>query len=60
MDKMQLGEVTQDPEVRERLIEAVEKTYGAYSYDQLSEERDRKQLAVLTALASVNHGKKEK
>ena len=60
MDKMQLGEVTQDPEVRERLIEAVEKTYGSYSYTQLSEERDRKQLAVLTALASVNHDKKEK
>jgi ketoreductase RED1 len=45
--------------VRERLIEAVEKTYGAYSYAQLSEERDRKELAVLTALASVNHDKKE-
>jgi ketoreductase RED1 len=60
MDKMQLGEVTKDPKVRERLIEAVEKTYGAYSYTQLSEERDRKQLAVLTALASVNNNKKEK
>ena len=60
MDKMQLGEVTQDPKVRERLIEAVEKTYGASSYTELSEERDRKQLAVLTALASVNHNKKAK
>jgi hypothetical protein len=37
----------------------VEKTYGAYSYAQPSEERDRKQLAVLTALASVNNDKKE-
>jgi ketoreductase RED1 len=60
MDKMQLGEVTQDPKVRERLIEAVEKTYGAASYAQLAAERDRKQLAVLNALASVNHNKKEK
>ena len=60
MDKMQLGEVTQDPKVRERLIEAVEKTYGAESYAELAAERDRKQLAVLNALASVNHNKKEK
>ena len=60
MDKMQLGEVTQDPKVRERLIEAVEKTYGADSYAELAVERDRKQLAVLAALASVNHNKKEK
>jgi ketoreductase RED1 len=60
MDKMQLGEVTQDPKVRERLIEAVEKTYGAASYAELAAERDRKQLAVLNALASVNHNKKEK
>jgi len=60
MDKMQLGEVTQDPKVRERLIEAVEKTYGADSYADLAAERDRKQLAVLNALASVNHDKKEK
>jgi len=43
-----------------RLIEAVEKTYGASSYAQLSDERDRKQLAVLTALASVNNNKKAK
>ena len=60
MDKMQLGEVTQDPKVRERLIEAVEKTYGADSYAELAAERDRKQLAVLNALGSVNHNKKEK
>jgi ketoreductase RED1 len=60
MDKMQLGEVTHDPKVRERLIEAVEKTYGADSYAELAAERDRKQLAVLNALASVNHNKKEK
>ena len=60
MDKMQLGEVTQDPKVRERLIEAVEKTYGAASYTELAAERDRKQLAVLNALASVNHNKKVK
>jgi ketoreductase RED1 len=59
MDKMKLGEVTPDPKVRERLIEAVEKTYGTYSYTELSEERDRKQLAVLAALASVNHDRKE-
>jgi ketoreductase RED1 len=59
MDKMKLGEVTQDPKVRERLIEAVEKTYGASSYTELAAERDRKQLAVLAALASVNHDKKE-
>jgi ketoreductase RED1 len=59
MDKMQLGEVTQDPKVRERLIEDVEKTYGSSSSTELSEERDRKQMAVLTALASVSHNNKQ-
>jgi ketoreductase RED1 len=45
-----LGNPSQDPEQQERLIEAVEKAYGSTTYSELAETRDRKQLAVLTAV----------
>lgn len=54
MKQMTLGEPSQNPEEQEKLIEAVEKAYSSYTFAELSENRDRKQLAVLTALDSVN------
>jgi crotonobetainyl-CoA:carnitine CoA-transferase CaiB-like acyl-CoA transferase len=39
-DVMPLSKLAEDPPVQEQLIEAVEKTYGSYSYAQPSEERD--------------------
>ncbi|MDX8149323.1 3-hydroxyacyl-CoA dehydrogenase NAD-binding domain-containing protein [Lentzea sp. BCCO 10_0061] len=47
MRGLELGTPSQDPE---RLIEAVEDAYGSSTYSALAETRDRKQLAVLTAL----------
>jgi hypothetical protein len=41
MSKLPLGELSEDPQVHEQLIEAAEKTYGSDSYAELSEERDR-------------------
>jgi ketoreductase RED1 len=41
-------------EQREQLIRAVEQAYGSATYSELAEARDRKQLAVLTALTSVS------
>ncbi|WP_328611517.1 3-hydroxyacyl-CoA dehydrogenase NAD-binding domain-containing protein [Amycolatopsis sp. NBC_00345] len=46
-----LGNPAQGPEETERLIEAVEKAYGSSTYSELAGTRDRKQLAVLSALA---------
>ncbi|MFJ4278411.1 3-hydroxyacyl-CoA dehydrogenase NAD-binding domain-containing protein [Streptomyces massasporeus] len=40
-------------ERQERLIEAVEKAYGSSTYSDLTETRDRRQLAVLAALDST-------
>ncbi|MGW3967433.1 3-hydroxyacyl-CoA dehydrogenase NAD-binding domain-containing protein [Amycolatopsis sp. NPDC005003] len=45
-----LGNPSQSPEEQEQLIEAVEKAYGSSTYSELAETRDRKQLAVLSAL----------
>jgi ketoreductase RED1 len=45
-----LGTPSQSPEEQERLIEAVEQAYGSSTYSELTETRDRKQLAVLTAV----------
>ncbi|MEV3966820.1 3-hydroxyacyl-CoA dehydrogenase NAD-binding domain-containing protein [Streptomyces sp. NPDC050698] len=42
-----------DEERQERLIEAVEKAYGSSTYSELTETRDRRQLAVLAALDST-------
>jgi ketoreductase RED1 len=49
-----LGNPAQGPEETERLIEAVEKAYGSSTYSELAEARDRKQLAVLSALDSAS------
>ncbi|GAA1951255.1 3-hydroxyacyl-CoA dehydrogenase NAD-binding domain-containing protein [Amycolatopsis minnesotensis] len=45
-----LGQPSQGPEEQERLIEAVENAYGSSTYSELTEARDRRQLAVLSAL----------
>ncbi|MGI5424207.1 SDR family NAD(P)-dependent oxidoreductase [Streptomyces sp. CA-179760] len=45
-----LGTPSQNEEEQERLIEAVEKAYGSSTYPELTETRDRRQLAVLSAL----------
>ncbi|MGW4062738.1 3-hydroxyacyl-CoA dehydrogenase NAD-binding domain-containing protein [Amycolatopsis sp. NPDC004747] len=52
MKKMwaELGTPSQRPEEQEQLIEAVEKAYGSSTYSELAETRDRKQLAVLSAV----------
>ncbi|WP_351237043.1 3-hydroxyacyl-CoA dehydrogenase NAD-binding domain-containing protein [Streptomyces sp. NPDC002133] len=50
MQQMDLGEPSKDPEDRERVIQAVEKAYASTPYTDLAEARDRKQLAVLSAL----------
>jgi ketoreductase RED1 len=47
------GRPAQTPDQQERLIEAVEKAYGSSTYSELAETRDRKQLAVLDALAGA-------
>jgi ketoreductase RED1 len=47
MQGLALGTPSADPE---RLIRAVEDAYGSSTYSALAETRDRKQLAVLTAL----------
>ncbi|MGP3927553.1 3-hydroxyacyl-CoA dehydrogenase NAD-binding domain-containing protein [Streptomyces sp. 8N616] len=51
-----LGQPEQGPEQTERLIAAVESAYGSRSYAELTQERDRKQLAVLSA---VDHTSKD-
>ncbi|MER6289489.1 3-hydroxyacyl-CoA dehydrogenase NAD-binding domain-containing protein [Streptomyces sviceus] len=48
-----LGRPAQTPDQQERLIEAVEKAYGSSTYSELAETRDRRQLAVLDALAAA-------
>ncbi|GGU41319.1 3-hydroxyacyl-CoA dehydrogenase NAD-binding domain-containing protein [Lentzea flava] len=47
MQGLELGTPSDNPE---KLIEAVEDAYGSSTYSALAEARDRKQLAVLTAL----------
>ena len=53
MSQMRLGEPSTDPEETERLIKAVEDAYGSSTYSALAESRDRRQLAVLSALDGV-------
>ncbi|MFG2827711.1 3-hydroxyacyl-CoA dehydrogenase NAD-binding domain-containing protein [Streptomyces sp. NPDC048434] len=48
-----LGRPEQNPEQTERLIRAVEDAYGSRSYRDLTQDRDRKQLAVLGALKNA-------
>lgn len=49
-----LGTPSQTPEEKERLITAVEDAYGSSTYSELTETRDRRQLAVLAALDTAN------
>jgi ketoreductase RED1 len=48
-----LGQPKADDEDTERLIQAVEKAYGSSTYSELSETRDRKQLAILSVLDKI-------
>jgi ketoreductase RED1 len=43
----------QDAEDRERVVQAVEKAYASTPYADLAEARDRRQLAVLSALEDI-------
>jgi ketoreductase RED1 len=57
---MDLGEPSQDPEDQERVVQAVEKAYASTPYTELSEARDREQLAVLAALENTRRNKNQK
>ncbi|MEU6370582.1 3-hydroxyacyl-CoA dehydrogenase family protein [Streptomyces sp. NPDC046931] len=48
------GEPSPDPEREEQVIQAVEKAYGSSPSTELGELRDRRQLALLTALRPVS------
>jgi ketoreductase RED1 len=50
MGELTPGQPSRSPEDQLRVIEAVEKAYGSRTYGDLAEERDRRQLAVLSAL----------
>jgi ketoreductase RED1 len=52
-----LGQPSQDPESTEKLIEAVEDAYGTTTYAELADARDRRQIAVLSALDSASEEK---
>ncbi|MEU6344580.1 3-hydroxyacyl-CoA dehydrogenase NAD-binding domain-containing protein [Streptomyces sp. NPDC046977] len=60
MQQLDLGQPSQDPQDRERVIEAVEKAYAGTPYTELAEARDRKQLAVLAALDDVRRTQHDK
>ncbi|GAP50116.1 3-hydroxyacyl-CoA dehydrogenase NAD-binding domain-containing protein [Streptomyces azureus] len=49
-----LGTPSQNDDQQERLIAAVEQAYGSSTYPELTETRDRRQLAVLSALDSTD------
>ncbi|QFU89719.1 3-hydroxyacyl-CoA dehydrogenase NAD-binding domain-containing protein [Amycolatopsis sp. YIM 10] len=51
-----LGNPSQNEEEQERLVEAVEKAYGSSTYSELAEARDRRQIAVLSALDNLKEG----
>ncbi|MER7403441.1 3-hydroxyacyl-CoA dehydrogenase NAD-binding domain-containing protein [Streptomyces sp. NPDC000070] len=50
----ELGTPSQNDEQQQRLIAAVEQAYGSATYPELTETRDRRQLAVLSALDSTD------
>ncbi|HEX4224484.1 MAG TPA: 3-hydroxyacyl-CoA dehydrogenase NAD-binding domain-containing protein [Pseudonocardiaceae bacterium] len=52
-----LGQPAQDKESTEKLIEAVENAYGTTTYAELADARDRKQIAILSALDSASEEK---
>ncbi|MEU4498313.1 3-hydroxyacyl-CoA dehydrogenase NAD-binding domain-containing protein [Streptomyces sp. NPDC023998] len=50
------GQPEQTPEQTERLVKAVEDAYGSGSWAQLSQERDRRQINVLSAVRGTAGG----
>ena len=54
MSKLPLGELSEDPQVQEQLIEAVRKDLRLLLIRRTQRGTRREQLAVLTALAGVN------
>ena len=60
MQQLALGQPSQDPKDRERVIEAVEKAYASTPYIHLAEARDRRQLAVLSALEDIRRNQHQK
>ncbi|WP_435220396.1 3-hydroxyacyl-CoA dehydrogenase NAD-binding domain-containing protein [Streptomyces sp. Tue6028] len=60
LQRLPLGEPSQDPEDRERVVQAVEKAYASTPYAELTEARDRRQLAVLSALEDVRRNQHQK
>ncbi|MGW2548637.1 3-hydroxyacyl-CoA dehydrogenase NAD-binding domain-containing protein [Streptomyces sp. NPDC001635] len=60
MRQMSLGEPSQEPEDQERVVQAVEKAYKSTPYADLAEVRDRRQLAVLSALADIRRNQHQK
>ncbi|MFD3455569.1 3-hydroxyacyl-CoA dehydrogenase NAD-binding domain-containing protein [Streptomyces sp. NPDC058691] len=60
MGQLALGRPSQDPQDREQVIEAVEKAYASTPYTELAEARDRRQLAVLSALEDVRRTELDK
>ncbi|GAA5016598.1 3-hydroxyacyl-CoA dehydrogenase NAD-binding domain-containing protein [Streptomyces siamensis] len=60
LQRLPLGEPSQDPEDRERVVQAVEKAYASTPYADLAEARDRRQLAVLSALEDVRRNQHQK
>jgi ketoreductase RED1 len=60
LQQLALGEPSQDPGDRERVIQAVEKAYASPPYADLAEARDRRQLAVLSALEDIRRNQHQK
>ncbi|POX58719.1 hydroxylacyl-CoA dehydrogenase [Streptomyces sp. Ru62] len=60
MRQLALGQPSHDPQDRERVVQAVEKAYASTPYTDLAEARDRKQLAVLTAVEDTRHNQHQK
>ncbi|MGW2962524.1 hypothetical protein ACWDGI_29235 [Streptomyces sp. NPDC001220] len=53
------GRPSQDPGDRERVVQAVEKTYASLSYTDLAEARDRRRLAVRPVLEDIRHNENQ-
>ncbi|MEV6026364.1 3-hydroxyacyl-CoA dehydrogenase NAD-binding domain-containing protein [Streptomyces sp. NPDC052036] len=60
LQQMHLGQPSQAPEDQERVIQAVEKSYASTPYADLAEARDRRQLAVLSALEDIRRNQHHK
>ncbi|MET8809124.1 3-hydroxyacyl-CoA dehydrogenase NAD-binding domain-containing protein [Streptomyces sp. NPDC004546] len=56
VQQLDLGQPSYGPEDQERVVQAVEKAYASTPYTDLAGARDRKQLAVLSALNGIQQG----